>query len=122
MRPIASVWGICHRYMIAKSTQASGPMLPRAAAQPATGGNAPGTAPGREQREAEHERLHGEHAAVGQRATTGALHARVEIALEVLVQGQRSTRGERGAEQRVQEPDQRWRALGPEVVAHEGRD
>jgi hypothetical protein len=49
MRPIASVWGICHRYMIAKSTQASGPMVPRAAAQPATGGSAPGTAPTSEQ-------------------------------------------------------------------------
>ncbi len=42
---MASVCGICHKNMIANSTQASTLRSPRAATQPITGGNAPGTAP-----------------------------------------------------------------------------
>src|SRR5207248_11618639 len=51
MRPIASEWGICQRNMIANRIHGSAPSVPRAAAQPATGGSAPGTAPTREHSE-----------------------------------------------------------------------
>src|SRR2546428_226419 len=51
MRPIASEWGICQRNMIANRIHGSAPSVPRAAAQPATGGSAPGTAPTSEQSE-----------------------------------------------------------------------
>ena len=37
--------GICQRNRIAKSTNAPGSSVPRAAAQPITGGSAPGNAP-----------------------------------------------------------------------------
>src|SRR2546427_12874019 len=49
MRPIASEWGICQRNMIANRIHGSAPSVPRAAAQPATGGSGPGTAPTSEQ-------------------------------------------------------------------------
>ena len=45
MTAIASAWGICQRNMMQNTTNASMESAPVAAAQPMTGGIAPGTAP-----------------------------------------------------------------------------
>jgi hypothetical protein len=76
-----------------------------------------------QQHDAEHERLDRQHAAVRQRAMAGAVHARVEVALGVLVQRQGAAGRERGVPSSVCSSR---RSDGvpsvPEVVATTGRD